>query len=380
MTTSSAYKDIGRNLIHSYAESGTVKTGINGPYDDPETEVRNLSHLIVITAVEIKKYKHDYTQELLKMSEQLLYLADEDGLFILRRKCDKDTCNGVIGHAWVIEALVYLYKVFGEYKYIEAIKKIVKAHKFDEREKLWHRPNYTSMECDVSIDYTLNHQLWFAASLAESNTILKDKNIHRNLLSFMNNLVSMMEIHSNGMIYHSIMKRYTFTKRFKQKIKKQINILNRILKKKSYDYKEQGYHLFNLMALARIYSIFPENDFFKSRKMSKALQYVNSNGFILGLDSPYVDRDKSLNNNISNHIEKEINIYGYTYNVPGLEIMYCSKVFQDYINAETVKLCSDKQFKYTYDRIHHMFGLRCHDKIVINYRVYEYYRYLELLE
>jgi len=379
MTASNAYTDIGRKLVHRYAETGTVITGVNGPYDDPETEVRNLSHLIVITAIEIMKYKHEYTQELSKMSEQLLSLADADGLFILRRKKGKDFCNGVIGHSWVMEAMVYLYRVFGEYTYIEAIKKIVKAHKFDEKEKLWRRPDYSPMESNDSIDYTLNHQLWFAASLAECNTILRDNNVQRNLLSFMNNLNHIMEIHINGMIYHSIMQRSVFAQTFKEKVKKYLNILNGILKKKCYDYKEQGYHLFNIMALARIHSILSDNEFFNGRKMRKALQYVNSNDFIFGLESPFINRDKSLNNKISDPDEKAINIYGYTYNVPGLEIMYCSEVFKGYINVSIVKCCSDKQFEYTYDSNHHMLGLRCHDKVVINYRVYEYYRYLELL-
>ena len=49
-------RDVGVKLIDGYLLTGHVETGINGPYDDPETEVRYLAHLIVIAAIEFLKF------------------------------------------------------------------------------------------------------------------------------------------------------------------------------------------------------------------------------------------------------------------------------------------------------------------------------------
>ena len=93
-------RNVAESLIGSYVKEKRIFTGVNGPYNDLETEVRNLCHLIVITAIESSIYnKKELKQYLFDMGEQLITLSKNNGLYILRNKEKKDQSNGVIGHA-----------------------------------------------------------------------------------------------------------------------------------------------------------------------------------------------------------------------------------------------------------------------------------------
>ena len=168
-------RKLGDKLIQNYKnDNGKIYNGINGPYDDPETKVRNLSHLIIITSIEILKYnKYIYLDILKLMSSDLVSLLSNDGIYIMRDKKGKDSCNGVIGHAWVIEAYVYLFKVFKDNYYIDVAENLCKKHCFNKKLCLWECP--ISKKNGDNIDYTLNHQLWYAASLAELNIFLRNE-------------------------------------------------------------------------------------------------------------------------------------------------------------------------------------------------------------
>lgn len=369
-------RDIGKKLIDDYKSTGHVQCGINGPYDDPETEVRNLAHLIIITAIEIETFKkQSYIDILKQMGEKLILMRNEEGIYCLREKKGKDSCNGVIGHAWVLEAYCYLYKLTGDNRYLLISNDLVKKHEFNYEMGLWGRPDQGIG--DKAIDYTLNHQLWFAASVIEINCYLKSAEYKRQLEIFMERLNKNMILSADGKVAHEIYRKIDKKYHLKCKIKRYVNLFQDIFEWKSYAYKERGYHVFNVMALARIYDENPDFDFWKSKKFHKALYYINKDKYLTGLLSRSVDKDASFQNKIVNPEEKEINIYGYPYNVPGFELLYINKVFDGRINEETVEKCIALQFENTYDKQRGCFGRKCHDKATINYRIYEYYRYLE---
>lgn len=371
-------RKLGDKLIQNYIKgNGKINAGINGPYDDPETKVRNLTHLIIITAIEILKFNENkHFNALLIMGNELINLKSNDGTYIMRNKAGKDSCNGVIGHAWVIEAYVYLFKVFKKEKYIREAEQLCEKHYFDDKLCLWERP--INAKYENSIDFTLNHQLWYAASLAELNFFLNNPIYEKQLNEFMNNLPVNMSIGRYGKISHSIYRRIDKLNLVKNFIKKHINYLNESLNMPSFEYKEQGYHVFNLMALARIYQFFPNHYFFISKKFKKAVKYCNSTHLLMGLKNKKINLDKSFHNNIIDHKEKEINIYGYPYNVPGFEMMYCGVIFADLLDMQIVNEVMKEQFLLTFNQNTGEFGLKCHDKNTINYRIYEFYRYLEI--
>lgn len=369
-------RDVGLNLIVEYSLSGKVKSGCNGPYNDEETNIRNLCHLIVITAIENKLSNKKFKNELIKMGEQLLNSAEISGLYVLRKSSSKDTSNGVIGHAWVIEALLYLYYELNDRKYIERAIKIFEAHKFDYRLGLWKRPSINGTK--PTIDFTFNHQLWFAASACELFAATQNIEIKEKLEIFLKKLPSLIRIDRNGLICHNILIRNTIIGTLKAKLKRFLDIFNRYINKPSFYYKENGYHIFNVAAFARMYRILPEYEFWNSSKFNAIINYLNSEKLQKELLKNNITLDKSLKNNISDKKLKKINIYGYPYNVPGFEFYYIKQVFGDKVSTVMTEKYLSKQIELTYDETTKKFGKFCNDVNTINYRIYEYYRGLEM--
>lgn len=369
-------REVGNELISQFDINKNVLSGINGPYNDAETIVRNLSHLIVITSIEIIIYKRGELRiPLIIMGDQLIKEAKSNGLYVLRSEKGKDDCNGVIGHAWVMEAFIYLYKVFRDKKYLEKALEIYNKHEFNFKLGLWNRPVDSTKT--PNIDYTLNHQLWFSAISGELYEVTRNINISKDIERLFEQLITNTTIDCNGLIAHSIVNKISFHDIVKSNIKRTIDKVNRLLKRKSYSYKENGYHIFNIAALARLYKVFPENNFWSSKKFLKILKYTNGERLSLELLNPHVELDISLSNSIKNEYEKEFNIYGYPYNVPGFEMYYIKQVLGDRISDEVIKKYLSKQFELTYDTITGKFGHACFDKVTINYRIYEYYKALE---
>lgn len=365
-------RKVGEMLINNYINGEHVVGGINGPYDDPETSVRNLSHLAIISSIEILKYgQSEYISTLKKIGTEILSQKGRDNLWVMRDKATKDSCNGVIGHAWLIEALIYVYMVLHEDIYINEAITVARLHKFDAKLGLWKRPT------DNTVDYTMNHQLWYAASLAELNKVVKDAEFGSQLEIFMEKLSINLRINKNGRIRHSATVHDSTKETWKQKLK---NILSDVFEKAdkpSMAYKEEGYHVFNLFALARLYQVNKAWAYWKTDKFKKSMGYILKNEFFDGLENHNVQLDASLKNQITDKEEKSINIYGYPYNVPGFEVAYVAETFKGMIPLDIVDKCIEKQMTYTYDPTKNLFGLRSHDKQTINYRVYEFYRFLE---
>lgn len=369
-------RDIGRQLIEQYLEKGII-SGVNGPYNDKETIIRNLSHLIVITAMEILLFsRKELIDKLVDMGETLINMRQKNGSYILRINDKKDQSNGVIGHAWVMEAFLYLYKVLGDEKYINIAMQIYSLHEFDSNLGLWRRPKIENF--DDSIDYTLNHQLWFAAISAKVLEYSQNKNMINDFKQFFMNLEKNITIDSNGLICHSILIKENSINTFKSYIKRYIDLIRRTLNKPSYYYKEVGYHIFNVAAFARLFLVFSDNEFWESNKFKKIIEKTNSKSLYNDMQISDTMLDISLKNTIKNKSEKKLNIYAFPYNVPGFEMCYINEVFKNRIDDNITKDYFLKQFELTYDESNRKLEKNCFDKVTINYRVYEYYLALEV--
>lgn len=154
--------------------------------------------------------------------------------------------------------------------------------------------------------------------------------------------------------------------------------ISEVLGKPSLMYKEVGYHVFNLMAFARLYHIAPKIEFFQSIKFKKCLKYLENKKYQQLLVASNIELDGSTFGKTLTKDECSINIYGYPYNVTGFELMYCLQVFGKLISEKDVESVCKTQFEQTWSDKELSFGPKCHDKVAVNYRTYEYYRYLEL--
>lgn len=347
------------NLIKNNV--GIMAGGINGPYFDVETPVRNTAHWLITFSLlfdETKDEKFEAASRLL-----LNFLLDDNvfcrkGVYVQRQKAGKDWSNGVIGQAWVIESLVIAGKTLGSFEAIERAKRAASSFSFHPKVKAWSRID--SADGKSAIDYTLNHQLWFAAAKLEadiSNVGEVDK--------FLDSLeLGSFKIRGNGLICHllysssikAIILRYRYLFFEKRNISKVIE-------------KENGYHLFNLYPLARLYLHRPEHSFFQNKKFIHAVNYCISEEFIASLEG---------------------NKYAYPYNSPAFEIPFILETFKSFLplgSEEKVlaiqKKLMDSQLKLTFEKESQLLSLNCPDSQTLTARIYEVilgYKYKKLLK
>ncbi|MGB3466039.1 MAG: hypothetical protein WBA74_12245, partial [Cyclobacteriaceae bacterium] len=144
-----------------------VETGHNGPYIDPETKARNLGHWLILFARAYEWTGNEkYKAAMIDYADQLISpeLRPHDASFHHRNKEGKDHCNGLVGQAWSIEALVKASAISGDAKYKKLALSVFRKHTFNEFFGLWH-----ILEIDgskIELDPTFNHQLWFASAVS----------------------------------------------------------------------------------------------------------------------------------------------------------------------------------------------------------------------
>ncbi len=294
-------------------QSGAMPSGHNGPYKDPETPVRNTAHwcLIFLKAYEISD-EDRFLDASIKCGSYLLSKEARpmDSVFYCRKNPKKDFANGLVGQAWTIEALVALTEITGEKKYRDLAEKVFLMHPYDKNAVAWVRKNVDGS--NNGFDKTFNHQLWFAAAgglLSNNNPVIKEQ-----VISFLNFLDRHLELYSDGCIKHK--GKFLLI----GKDKKLISFIKKIrMSREKKDYmkmKSVGYHGFNLYAFAMLKNSMPDHSFFRSKKLSRALDYAASDSFKKVLpDSKY----------------------GFPYNPSGFEVAYAFETFATLNDNEITK-------------------------------------------
>lgn len=351
-------------LVYEYQHEGLAYNTKNGPYNDPENLARQLSHLIVMLYYEITYFKKkEYVDAMIMMGKDLINCFSDNGLIRMREKTGKDSCNGVIGHAWVLEALACLYRYSQGEIYKEYGDKIIANHMYNKDYYVWLIPD------NSKVDTTFNHQLWYAACMGEYAECTGNTKQIEIVKGFLNNCY-IFQTANNGRIRHLI-KPIMHSKDALKNIVKNIHFdINGHIGKASMVYKEAGYHAFNLLAFAKLYVLFPELSIWNSRKFKRTLMYLNNPEYDYMLETKKSNLDiTKLWKSVS---KKEINIYGYPYNAVGFEIRTICKIF-GIDDEELIRVHEAKQWKYTFDERKKRFCVNCEDEAILNFRTYEYY-------
>jgi len=363
------------NLIIQIADNAIkdsnsyLKSGHNGPYNHPETPVRNMSHwLITFSKCFELTGKPIYLD---KIRELAKHLISENSRpfgysFHHRMKEGKDKCNGLIGQAWTLESLAFASSLLNDNKYAEVAEDVFFQHNFNKEFGLWNR---LEIEGEIlSIDETFNHQLWFAACASLLNTPRKEK-IKERIFRFLDTLSENLSILDNGLIYHPINKRSNHyasslpIKSYLIKVVKLIlsSLVNRDRKTGDLinDYSEKmivksvGYHQFNMYAFAILKESIPEHPFWKLSQAQKTVDYLISDEFKNGLNQ---------------------NNYGYPYNPPGFEVPFALSVFTDLNEYQLIDISSlwiNEQFRRCYNAETQMMDRNTGDSLTLTARIYE---------
>lgn len=321
--------------------------GVNGPYFDLETPVRNTTHwLITFSVLYQLDQKKDYKKTALQLCNFLLQNKQyrEKLFYIHRQKEGKDVSNGVIGQAWVVEALAVAGKIFDINEAKQLAVECANSLDFVNKTGAWERPELQGYKSQI--DYTLNHQLWFAAAKAQALQGEPNPDIE----TFLTALDSgAFRIRKTGQIRHlfyaNSVKGLLLQGRYKLIENRNRNHIFE---------KEAGYHLYNLHPLARLKHFYPDHDFFQNKWFLKAIRYTATQQF----------RKSQMNN-----------MYSYPYNAPAFESPLVFLVFKDNFDEDlesTIQYFIDKQIELTYDSTSKWFNRHNPDSLTLSARIYEW--------
>jgi len=328
--------------------NGAMAAGHNGPYNDPESPVRNTGHWLITFSRAFEWTGDEKFRDAARRCADYLLSepARPHGFSFHHRNGPKDSCNGLIGQAWTFEALAEASRLFDDPKYARLAEEVFFQHPFDEESGLWNR-----LEIDgqiLSFDATFNHQLWFAVCAAMIKTDRRDEILQR-VTRFMDCLDKNLTVLPNGLLYHPIEhlleKQLAEQFLFKNRVRKQMKNLLRALKhfrfpemiesekvirkhfRENQTYKSIGYHAFNMYAFALLKPHTEDHPFWDSDRFGRMIAYMKTDSFRNGLEG---------------------NKYGYPYNPPGFEIPYSLLVLENLDMAVAIKTTRNwvaEQFK-----------------------------------
>ncbi len=331
-------------------KDGSMPPGHNGPYFHPETAVRNTCHWLITF---LKVYKISKDEKFLKASNRCVdYLLKNKTNYNFHHRSfeGRDKCNGLIGPAWTMEALLVAAEKLDMTKLADFASEIFLLHKFDKKLGLWYRREING---DIlSVDGTFNHQLWFAAVGSMFDKKMYPA-IHNQVKVFIEKLDDNFDVYKNGLIWHFVARNqfdFTGLKRFISKI------LNKTIKREKSIHKAIGYHQFNLYAFALLKKHYPDLSFWGSEKFQKALKFIETEEYKKGL----VD-----------------NKFGFDYNVAGIEVAFVLAVFKKDSENEQ-KYWLEEQFNRNYDFEKDMLCKNTDDSETLSARLYEATRLKDL--
>jgi hypothetical protein len=324
---------------------GSMSPGYNGPHHDPETPIRNTCHWLITF---LKVYEITKDKKFLKASKKCInYILKEKSKYkynLPHRNIEgKDQCNGLIGPAWTMEALIIASKQLNRKDLSDLASEIFLLHKFDENKGLWHRTEVDGK--DLNIDWTFNHQLWFAAigSMLDKEQYPE---VHKQVQTFIDKLDRNFTTYKNGLIWHKVALIPFSIKGLKTILS---SIKTKTISKEREIYRAIGYHQFNLYAFGILKENYPSILFWDSQKFKKALTFLKTEEFEKGLED---------------------NKYGFDYNVAGIEIAYVLQEFEEN-SKDLQKHWLKKQLKRNYDFKKNMLSKNTEDGLTLAARLYE---------
>jgi len=334
---------------------GSMPAGHNGLYRDPETPVRNTSHWLITF---LKAYEISGDSQFEAAARRATsYLCSRDARpmtasFWHRKTSKKDTCNGLVGQAWTIEALVEAAETLEMQEAIQVAEEVFLLHPFRPDVALWERVNADGMHYQA--DHTFNHQLWFAAAGGLLTTHATSRDVEHRVRQFMDRLDRNLRVRRSGLIRHLVIPTYSWKKLLYSSVRRFMTFAFSKKRRQKMRLKEVGYHAFNLYGMALLRERCPAHSFWSNPQLNRALKYVVAEDF---------------------EKEVETSIHGYPYNPPGFEVPYALEVFGEDIAVSNIRLMQqhwvEKQLAHCYDFDRHMMCRNTEDPTTHAARLYE---------
>lgn len=334
--------------------------GRNGPYFDLESPVRNSAHVLASMAI---AYRLSDEARFADGGRNLaaFLLAEngfaKEGLHVHRQKSGKDWSNGIIGPAWVIEALALAGRYLDHAAARSRAQALASAQPFDTRAALWRRQDPGGGPS--SVDRTLNHQVAFAVALQTTKDDADDRGS-----VFLDHLArGGLRVDEDGLIIHHVPRRDEVERRLlghrEQLLRYAANSprLARLRGRPAAAMdasreRDVGYHLYTLFCLARLRLLSPEHPVWRASPIRIALATSASDSWLVTLDG---------------------NSYAYPYNGPGLELPLIACAFHDIVPelSGITETAVARQIARTWDNKSRCFSRGTSDALTLTARAFE---------
>ena len=334
---------------------GSFPAGHNGPYHHPETPVRNTAHWLFLTASLFIQSGEEKWKEAGEKAIDFLKspkARPHYQTFHCRDRIGFDSCNGLIGQAWVIEALVKASEAFDRQDCYELAEEVFLLHPWDENVGIWSR-----VEVDgtgLYYDGTFNHQLWFAAA---GGMLYKTPVAQERVEAFLEKIAVNVQLYSTGIIFHSSAMGH-LTDYLKTGVKPLLREtkfrLKKRIKKNGLYSKSVGYHGFNLYGFAILKKVFPNAPIWETPNFFKLLTAHRLQNFI-----------RDVRNSE----------FGYRYNLAGIEIAFAVETF--FNDKEEVRVWLNRQMEVTFLSDTAVLSRDAHDPNTAMARIYQAARFSE---
>lgn len=285
------FLEVAQNGLKRQLADGSMPPGHNGLYRHPETPVRNTAHfLITFSKAFHLTDETPYETAARRCLDHLLKDCPhrEEVGFAFRDAMGGDRSNGLIGPAWLIEALVWAANFLESPQALALGKQLFLNHPLNTEVVAWHRIEPDGRK--LSPDGTFNHQLWFAAAAAP--LAMHSSEIAAALQRFLESLPKYFLLNSKGRITHNLMTpRSAWRIRLKRLLDRRFA---RLMKE-----KEIGYQAFNLLAFGMLRQAGASLPSLVGKRVERAFAYLETTEFREGIGNSK---------------------FGYPYNPPGWEI------------------------------------------------------------
>lgn len=260
---------------------GSMPAGHNGPHGDPERPSRNTGHwLMKWVFAHARTGERRFLRAADAAADYLLDPGHRPGGYTFHHRDSprKDRCNGLMGSAFNLEALVAGGLHLGRDDMLQLAEQIVSMHPYDEGSHVW-----LIREIDgrvLGTDMALNHQIWFAAGVS---MVLRAGGARPSaaLDDFMRNLSRTMSLRRNGRIRHEL-RDACLPARLKRLARRKPQWKSTVSQAK----REIAYHFFNIYPLTILRLNIPENEFWESETFVKAYAYRDSNEYRVAAADP----------------------------------------------------------------------------------------------
>jgi hypothetical protein len=285
---------------------GSMPPGHNGPWGDLETPARNTAHWAVLF---IRAYQWSGQRRFRSAAERACrYLVSASvlpmkGAFWCRLNPQKDLANGLIGQAWVMEALALGAEALDWPEPGLTAQAVFKRHCYVTDRHLWRNLNVDGSY--GPLNGTFNQQLWFATiGLALCRFAGQDPVIAEQVHDFFAHYPLNLRLRRDGLIVHGV--------RSTRSLRTQAGAFCRRLRGRPGRQwvRSIGYHSFNLYGLALAYEMggLPCQRDVLDTKVQTALRFAHTPSYKRSLEG---------------------NRFAYVYNPAGIEVAYATTVFEE---------------------------------------------------